>query len=217
MSLCVWKAMVCLALAGCGKGAEPTEEAGRPLIARAPHWPLKSAPTAPSTWPQGPAAEGASRSDRERRVADLLRGQIAVTTLPVGALDPEEDTFDPGLNLSLTGDGFYAILPRPGIWLDAPVGTLSTSDVEQSVKDNEQRLRRCYFRGLERDNIMEGTVILHFQIGADGHPQNIDSEGSTLPDPSVLACVRKVTSAFSFKPRSEGYGPVILPLRFRPR
>ncbi len=96
-------------------------------------------------------------------------------------------------------------------------GRLPRAAIQKVVKANNSAIRLCYERGLAEDSTLKGTIEVTFTVGLDGTVGGTSTGQRTdLPDPSVVACVKKVFQKMEF-PMPEG-GVVIVnyPITFTP-
>jgi outer membrane biosynthesis protein TonB len=77
------------------------------------------------------------------------------------------------------------------------------------------KLIACYLPGKARDPKLRGKVIVKFTINSNGSVKPAASEGSTLQDDDVIACVIRTVKTMHFTKPLEGSVTVIYPLIFR--
>lgn len=95
-------------------------------------------------------------------------------------------------------------------------GRLPAETIRRTVRLQHPRLVGCYQEGLLHDPSLSGRANVRFVIGRQGEISSVDTAGSDLRAPVVLACIRRVFFGLSF-PKPDG-GPVMVqyPLSLQP-
>lgn len=121
-------------------------------------------------------------------------------------------------------DARIAAPPSDLVLSTKPPGTSTTSGrlapeiIQRIVRSHFGKFKRCYEDALRTTPDLAGTVRVKFVIGVDGHVSSaLDSGASTLPDPTVIACVAREFATAVF-PNPEGGGVVTVeyPIIFSP-
>jgi TonB family protein len=106
------------------------------------------------------------------------------------------------------------------VMVDAQVPGMSARvppEVIQSiVRAQFDAYRRCYKAGLARNASLQGRVVVRFVVDTQGHVAEARDEGSTLPDPDVVACIVKGFANLSFPKPVGGQVTVVYPIEFNP-
>lgn len=96
-------------------------------------------------------------------------------------------------------------------------GKLSRDAIQKVVKANNSPIRLCYERGLADDSTLAGTVEVAFTVGLDGTVTGTTTgPGTDFPDPSVVACVKKVFQKMEFPMPEGGVVKVSYPIELKP-
>ena len=95
-------------------------------------------------------------------------------------------------------------------------GRLPPEVIQRIVRQNFGRLRLCYEQGLKTNPALSGRVKIRFVITRTGDVSDVRTEGSELPDRSVVACVAKAFGNLSFPQPEGGIVTVVYPLVFGP-
>ena len=111
--------------------------------------------------------------------------------------------------------------PPPGPSIEHQVvakvgGSIEAASIERTVEQQIARLRQCYVQGLQRDATLHGDVALRFFIAPSGAVSRLVIPGGTLPDRSVLRCVRGVFARLRFARTGGDGSTVIYALDFAP-
>jgi hypothetical protein len=88
--------------------------------------------------------------------------------------------------------------------------------IQRVVRDNFGRFRGCYEAGLRDNPALEGRVVTRFAIDRQGVVTMVQDGGSTLPNPSVVACVLRSFYSLSFPEHQGSIVTVVYPLALRP-
>ena len=108
----------------------------------------------------------------------------------------------------------------PRIQLDKPTATAGFPPeiIQRIVRQNFNRLRLCYERGLSTNPKLAGKVVVRFVIDKTGAVSGVSlGKDTTLPDASVAACVVTSFATLSFPPPpAGGIVNVVYPLQFSP-
>jgi len=105
--------------------------------------------------------------------------------------------------------------PPPTTSAPTPLGRLPPSLIKQRIRDHFPRFRACYERGLDVDPTCTGTVAVRFIIEPTGAVRRAEiSEGSTLADPNVRACVLASYRRLAFPRPVGGAVMVTYPIAF---
>jgi hypothetical protein len=95
-------------------------------------------------------------------------------------------------------------------------GRLPPEVIQRIVRQNFGRFRLCYEQGLKTNPSLSGHVKIRFVITGAGDVSDVRTEGSDLPDKSVVACVAKAFANLSFPQPEGGIVTVVYPLAFGP-
>jgi hypothetical protein len=95
-------------------------------------------------------------------------------------------------------------------------GRLPPEVVARIVRQNLGRFRLCYEEGLRTNAALAGTVSVKFVIDAQGNVTSPVDDGSTLPDPAVVACFVKGFSTMVFPAPAGGVVTVLYPVTLQP-
>ncbi len=95
-------------------------------------------------------------------------------------------------------------------------GRLQPEIVQRIVRSSFGRFRLCYENGLRQNPNLTGRVSVQFVIGRDGAVSSATSQGSDLPDTSVIACVVRAFATLSFPEPEGGTVAVTYPILFAP-
>jgi hypothetical protein len=95
-------------------------------------------------------------------------------------------------------------------------GRLPPEVIQRIVRQNYGVFRACYEAGLAKEPELEGLVRVAFVIGRDGKVSQSRDDGSTLPDPDVVACVVAGFRKLSFPQPEGGIVTVVYPIQFSP-
>jgi hypothetical protein len=80
------------------------------------------------------------------------------------------------------------------------------------------RVKRCYTSSLATNPDLAGKVKIELVLGRDGAVRRARDVGSTLPDPTVIACILSTLARIQFEPFASGdEAVVVLPFTFVPR
>jgi hypothetical protein len=89
--------------------------------------------------------------------------------------------------------------------------------VQRIVRQNFGRFRLCYENGLRSDPALAGRVTVQFIIGSAGDVVSAADGGSTLGDPSVVACIVRGFGNLSFPSPDAGRRVLVsFPIDFAP-
>jgi hypothetical protein len=149
------------------------------------------------------SAEPVWAGGRERAVADLLGGSPPAVALPVVDHDPAKE-WEPRLRDRILPSVSVAPRVRIGrLAVDGVEGAAAPAEYWEAIRNEYGWLRLCYAKGLSEAPTLEGRVFMTLKIGADGVPgeAKLESE-STLRDPGMTACLRRVIGRVRF-PASE--------------
>ena len=87
--------------------------------------------------------------------------------------------------------------------------------IQAVVRSHDAKFRRCYEKGLRRNPVLRGRVVVRLVIDPDGEVDSVRDHGSTLYDEGVMECILEEYEDLEF-PRSSGM-TVVYPLEFAPR
>jgi hypothetical protein len=87
-------------------------------------------------------------------------------------------------------------------------GFLMPDVLRRILRTSFSRLGRCYYKALEKDASLKGSIVVEFKIDAMGSVYAASAIGGTLGDATVKTCVAGVYKSLSF-PEPEG-GQVIV-------
>lgn len=90
--------------------------------------------------------------------------------------------------------------------LGAPIsiGALDTSVIKKVIDANKAQVRYCYEIELQRDQDLEGRVLMNWVIGATGEVVRITVSDSTLRSPRVSDCLSQKIRQWRFPPPAGG-------------
>lgn len=95
-------------------------------------------------------------------------------------------------------------------------GRLPPELVQQNLRRNLGRYRRCYAEGLRRNPSLRGRVRVRFVIGRDGAVSMVQNGGSDLPDGAVVACLVNAARGMAFPAPEGGIVTVVAPIHLSP-
>jgi outer membrane biosynthesis protein TonB len=96
-------------------------------------------------------------------------------------------------------------------------GKLPRESVQRVVRSHNPAIRLCYEQALREDPTLKGEVEVAFTIGLDGNVSATSTGPKTdLPDPSVVACVKRVFQKMEFPMPEGGVVKVSYPITFAP-
>jgi hypothetical protein len=96
-------------------------------------------------------------------------------------------------------------------------GKLPREAIQKVVRSNNPAIRACYESALRDDPTLKGDVEVAFTIGLDGTVGSTSTGPKTdLPDPSVVACVKRVFAKMEFPMPEGGAVKVSYPISFTP-
>ncbi len=87
------------------------------------------------------------------------------------------------------------------------IGSLDKSVIELVIRQNNNKIRYCYQRALQKDASLAGRLVIGFTITSDGSSDAVVTKSDTLADPNVAACVIKTFQRMTF-PAPNGGGTV---------
>jgi len=78
--------------------------------------------------------------------------------------------------------------------------------IAKIVKDHRQPVRDCYDKARKELPSLQGDMVIHFDLTADGKVKNaeLNQQRSTLKASAVVDCAIKVIQAIDFPPSSRG-------------
>jgi hypothetical protein len=97
-----------------------------------------------------------------------------------------------------------------------PAARLPPEAIQAAIRVRFDSFRACYEAGLARAPNLSGTVAVKFAIGEDGIVTDAEDASSTLPDPSVVACIVGGFRQISFPKAHAGIVTVVYPIEFAP-
>ena len=96
-------------------------------------------------------------------------------------------------------------------------GRLPPEVIQRIVRQNFGRFRLCYEQGLLKDPKLTGMVATKFVIDTQGAVTSAARDASTtMSDASVVSCVTRAFSSFSFPQPEGGIVTVVYPVIFEP-
>ncbi len=95
-------------------------------------------------------------------------------------------------------------------------GRLAPEIIQRVVRQNFGRFRACYEPALAVDPKLAGRVAVRFVIGRDGGVTGTADDGSSLPNPVVVACVLSGFRTLQFPAPEGGIVTVVYPIMFSP-
>lgn len=103
-------------------------------------------------------------------------------------------------------------IPRSGV-----NGRLPPEAIQRVVRQNFAAFGGCYERALKKDRQLNGKVEVKFVIERDGRVSSAESTtGTTLPDPTAVACVVDGYAKLTFPKPEGGTVTVVYPIIFNP-
>ena len=88
---------------------------------------------------------------------------------------------------------------------DSQQGTLSKSEIQETINTNIEHVQRCYEAELARNPRVQGKVQMDWVIGIGGSVTDVGWQSSDLPS-TMVACIAAKIRTWKF-PRPQG-GPV---------
>jgi outer membrane biosynthesis protein TonB len=105
--------------------------------------------------------------------------------------------------------------PGPAEAPPAPAGDEKLK-IGDAIRRNSPQVETCYSEALERNPLLMGKLVAHFDIGPSGKVIGAAADG--VPDRELLLCVVKAVRKWDFpKPASGGKLRVRYPFRLEPR
>jgi len=153
----------------------------------------------------GPGPAGVSATERERRLQELLSGQIRSERLPLVDTAPDVP-YDPGLHARLTTISIERPVSRAEVSFGLPKrlsGTLDETQTNRIVAGMRPGIRQCYRRFLEEhtDASPSHRFEIELLINADGSVGSVKFEGKRIPKlPEFFACAKARALASLFDP-----------------
>lgn len=95
-------------------------------------------------------------------------------------------------------------------------GRLPPEVIQQTVRAHFGLFRKCYETALVREPTLAGRVTIKFVINLEGKVDSAADQGSTLPDPAVVACVADGFRKLTFPKPEGGIVTVVYPVIFSP-
>lgn len=95
-------------------------------------------------------------------------------------------------------------------------GRLPPEVIRWIVRRNFNRFKACYEDGLRTNPKLEGRVAVRFTIERSGEITDVSVASADLPNPAVIACVKRTFASLSFPKPEGGYIVVTYPLVFSP-
>jgi hypothetical protein len=96
-------------------------------------------------------------------------------------------------------------------------GKLPRDAIQKVERSHNAGIRLCYERALAEDSTLYGMVEVGFTVELDGMVSSTTTGPKTdLPDPSVVACVKKVFQKMEFPMPEGGVVKVSYPIEFKP-
>lgn len=121
-----------------------------------------------------------------------------------------------GRSIGRLGRNHVASAPRVTMAPPTASGSLPPDVIQRIVRQSFGRFRGCYEEGLRGNPSLEGRITTRFVIGRDGSVATVQTGGTDLPDPHVVACVLRTYSGLTFPPPKDGIVTVSYPLVFSP-
>lgn len=92
--------------------------------------------------------------------------------------------------------------------------TLTPSEIERVIRSRRGMFQACYQKQLDRSSTLNGSVVISFEIGADGTVKSSRANGGTLTNAAVIQCVRNSIGLLHFP--AKGGANVNFPFVFSP-
>ena|SRR6188768_3015155 len=103
-----------------------------------------------------------------------------------------------------------------GLSIDpSSAGVLPPDAIDNVVEAGYPLFARCYRDGVNRDINLDGTVRLHFVVGAAGAVSEVSDRGSDLSDRQVVDCIAEGFYALRFPAPQHGTVQVLYRLGFQ--
>jgi outer membrane biosynthesis protein TonB len=93
-------------------------------------------------------------------------------------------------------------------------GRLPPEVIQRIVRQHMTDYRRCYENALQKNDKLEGRVVVRFQIDTRGTVSKAEDGGSTMPDAAVVTCVLAGFRKLVFPAPEGGPVTVVYPLAF---
>ncbi|MBX7096481.1 MAG: AgmX/PglI C-terminal domain-containing protein [Myxococcaceae bacterium] len=98
---------------------------------------------------------------------------------------------------------------------------VDSGDVDREALTKYVRARRaaiqgCYEKELKRNPSLKGKVVVRFEIGTNGRPQDVEIEENSLGNDAVASCIRTLIRGWVFPFKPEAPAPVAFPFVFSP-
>jgi beta-lactamase regulating signal transducer with metallopeptidase domain len=151
----------------------------------------------------------------------LLTSAVLFLACGGSVATPEPSTADH------SGDYGYQFETDPAKATSAPASSASSSPadstgriapeiIQQTVRANFGRFRKCYEDGLAKNSQLAGTVTVSFVIGLDGTTTQAADKDSTMPDKEVVDCIVRGFGNISYPKPEGGVVTVVYPVQFTP-
>ena len=138
----------------------------------------------------------------------LLAGALGCSSQR-GAEAPEAELDDPASCLDA--------VPMTDVGVpDATSGRLPPETIREVVRGRHPELEGCYQLGAGRHPQLGGKVTFVFTIGVDGGVSDLRVSDNSMPDCSVVRCMRDAMAQSQFPPPEGGVVSVQYPITFEP-
>jgi hypothetical protein len=95
-------------------------------------------------------------------------------------------------------------------------GRLPPAMIQRVVRENYEKFRYCYEKGLARDPTLAGRIAVRFVIERDGSVSRAGVAGNDMPDCDVSSCLVRIYKTLRFPKPDGGIVTVVYPIMFAP-
>ena len=97
---------------------------------------------------------------------------------------------------------------------DAQRDAAVRAQIVDEVTNHFHEFRSCYDDGSDKHPGLAGRVSMKFLVAPSGEVVAVDDDGSTLPDPDTIACVKAVFTRIKFSGWNGKAVSVVYPIEF---
>jgi hypothetical protein len=105
---------------------------------------------------------------------------------------------------------------KPAKSKEALVGEIDPALIERYIKQNRYQLQLCYELALRRNEAASGTMEWRWRIDSRGVISDVALVASAIKDQSMIQCIQRKISAWSFPRPRRGSVEVSYPFEFSP-
>jgi hypothetical protein len=105
---------------------------------------------------------------------------------------------------------------KPAKAKEALVGEIDPALIERYIKQNRYQLQLCYELALRRNEAASGTMEWRWRIDSRGVISDVALVASAIKDQSMIQCIQRKISAWSFPRPRRGSVEVSYPFEFSP-